>query len=67
MNIELNDQNSLYIGDGVYAHKDQFARLWAVVYDGIEIQDQICLEHKVFDGLLRFYRRRILNESETTD
>jgi hypothetical protein len=67
MSIELNDQNSLYVGDGVYAHKDKHGRLWAVTHNGYDILDKICLEHEVFDGLLRFYRGRILNESEGTD
>ncbi len=56
--LSINDKNSTYIGDGAYAHKYQWDRLWVFTHNGEEILDKICLEHEVFDSLLRFYRSK---------
>ncbi len=70
MNLEINDKNSMYIGDGAYAHKDKGGRLWVFTYDGENVSfvvteliwnmaNQICLESDVFESLVRFYENRI--------
>ena len=64
MNLDINDENSDYVGDGAYAHKDKMGRLWVFTYDGQNILDKICLENDVFESLLRFYQRRILPRTD---
>jgi hypothetical protein len=55
--LNLNDKNTSYMGDGVYAHTDEHHRIWIVTYNGISISNQICLEDEVFGCLVRFYDR----------
>lgn len=62
MKLDINDQNSSYIGDGAYAHKDPYGRLWVITTNGLGITNQICLEDEVFYELYHFYNDRILKD-----
>lgn len=57
--LNVNDDNSSYIGDGAYAHIDKFNRLWVLTHDGLNVLDSICLENDVFESLMRFYISRV--------
>jgi hypothetical protein len=54
----LNDQNTSYLGDGAYGHVDDAGRVWVITYNGVTVNDQICLEDKVFEALTRLYMNR---------
>ena len=55
--LNLNDSNTGYLGDGVCAHIDEHKRLWVVIYNGISVTNQICLEDDVLGALVRYYER----------
>jgi hypothetical protein len=59
MKLNATEENTGYICDGAYAHKDEMGRLWVFTDNGIEITNQICLESEVLNALLRFYINRI--------
>ncbi|MGC1176693.1 MAG: hypothetical protein WA843_01365, partial [Candidatus Saccharimonadales bacterium] len=49
------DENSTYLGDGVYGHVDDHNRTWIVTYNGISISNKICLDPEVFEAAIKFY------------
>lgn len=72
MNIELNDENSTYLGDGAYGHIDEYGRLWVVAYNGINVTEQVCLEDGAIHSLIRLKNRilgtnYILTEKDNLD
>lgn len=67
MGHDVNFQNSVYIGDAVYAHVDKVRRLWIFTTDGFKVLDKICLEDEVFQNLCKFYENRILKKEKMTE
>lgn len=53
MITEINDKNSIYIGDAVYIVFDEYKRLWLCTYYLDRIDNQICLEDEVIENFLR--------------
>lgn len=60
MNLDIKDENSIYLGDGAYGHIDSHGRLWVVTYDGISVTNQICLEDSAIKSLIHL-RNRVNN------
>lgn len=51
--MEMNEQNSRYIGDGVYAGFDGFG-IWLYANSHYEPTDRIYLEPQVYHQLVKF-------------
>ena len=62
----VNQQNSMYIGDGVYAHVDLDNRLWVFTTNGYRVLNEVCLENEVFQNLCKFYDHRVLGSKNET-
>ena len=45
--------NVEYIGDSVYIGIDKFGRLWIFIFNGIQINSEICLEDDVLGNLMQ--------------
>lgn len=72
MYLELNDNNSTYLGDGAYGHIDSYKRLWVVAYNGISVTEQVCLEEGAINSLISLQNRilgtnYILTDRENLD
>jgi hypothetical protein len=50
---DLNKENSVFLGDGAYAHIDKMNRLWLLTSNGIYIENRICLEFEVMNAFMR--------------
>ncbi len=57
MNLELKDENSTYLGDGAYGHIDQYGRLWVLTYNGISMDNKVCLEDGAIKSLINLQNR----------
>ena len=53
MKLELNSENSRYLGNGVFAHTDPEENLWVVEYNGY-VANQVCLDDDAFALLIRY-------------
>lgn len=47
-----------YLGDGVYAEKDDYGGVWLLANDRVCPTDRIYLEPKVFTSLVEFVSRK---------
>jgi hypothetical protein len=47
-----------YLGDGVYADKDERGWVWIYTSDGINSSSKICLDPDVLSSLVEFYQEK---------